>query len=114
MNASVTIIVDQAQNVLMVPNSALQRDGRNEVVNVQNDDGSTSRQTVTTGLTNGTNTEITDGLTEGQTIIIPGATASSAVSSSATSSRTGGTTGGAFFGGAGGGADIPGVGGVGR
>jgi multidrug efflux pump subunit AcrA (membrane-fusion protein) len=114
MNASVTIVVDQRQNVLMVPNSAIQRDGRNDVVNVQNDDGSTSRQTVETGLTNGTNTEIIAGLDEGQTIIIPGATASTTTSSQATSSRTTGSTGGSFFGGGGGGADIPGVGGVGR
>ncbi|MGA2286328.1 MAG: biotin/lipoyl-binding protein [Dehalococcoidia bacterium] len=63
MNASVTIIVDQAQNVLIAPSSAIQRDGQNEVVNVQNDDGSTGRQTVTTCLTKGTNTEITAVLT---------------------------------------------------
>ncbi len=111
MNASVTIIVDQAQNVLMVPSAAIQRDGRNEVVNVQNDDGSTGRQTVETGLTNGTNTEITAGLEEGQTIIIPGATTTSTTASSqATPSRTG--SGGAFFGGGGG--VIPGAGGAGR
>ncbi len=106
MNASVTIIVDQAQDVLMVPSSAIQRDGQNEVVNVQNDDGSTGRQTVTTGLTNGTSTEISDGLTEGQTVIIPGATASTTTTTSATSSRTG--SAGSFFGGGGG--VIPGAG----
>ncbi len=108
MNASVTIIVDQAQNVLMVPSSAIQRDGQNEVVNVQNSDGSTGRQTVATGLTNGTQTEITDGLTEGQTVVIPGATASTTTSSSTTSTTQQG--GALFFGGG----DTGGTGGASR
>jgi multidrug resistance efflux pump len=84
MNATVTIIVDQAQNVLMVPSSTVQSDGPNNVVDIQNDDGSTTRQTVETGLTNGTSTEIRNGLEEGQMIIIPGATTSSSNSSSQT------------------------------
>ena len=71
MNASVTIIVDQAQNVLTVPESAVQSEGRNSVVEVQKDDGSTEKMVVQTGLSDGTNTEITDGLEEGQTVIIP-------------------------------------------
>jgi multidrug efflux pump subunit AcrA (membrane-fusion protein) len=94
MNASVTITIDQAQNVLTVPSSTIQRDGRNSVVNVRNDDGSTARQTVETGLTNGTLTEITSGLEEGQTVIIPGATASTTTSSSSSSQGTN-----SFFGG---------------
>ncbi|MGA2286203.1 MAG: hypothetical protein ABSG55_08040, partial [Dehalococcoidia bacterium] len=56
---------------------------------------------VTIGLTNGTNTEITAGLTEGQTIIIPGATAST-TSTSATSNTQ---QGGALFFGTGGAGD---------
>jgi HlyD family secretion protein len=98
MNASVTIIVDQAQDVLTVPASAIQRDGRDSVVTIQNDDGSTTRQIVTTGLTNGTNTEITDGLEEGQTVIV--STTASTTSTSQTS-QTGQTNG--FFGGTAGG-----------
>ncbi len=102
MNATVTIIVDEAQNVLIVPTSAIQTSGRTSIVTIQNDDGSTTRQTVTTGLTNGTETEITAGLTEGQMVIIPGATASTTTTgTSTTPSRT--TGGGSFFGGGAGG-----------
>ncbi len=78
MNASVTIIVDQAQDVLLVPAQAIQSEGFQSVVEVQNDDGSTERVVVQTGLTDGMNTEITEGLEEGQTIIIPSRTATAA------------------------------------
>jgi HlyD family secretion protein len=53
MNATVTIIVDQVQDVLVVPSGAVQRDGMNSVVTIQNEDGSITRQIVETGLTNG-------------------------------------------------------------
>jgi multidrug efflux pump subunit AcrA (membrane-fusion protein) len=104
MNATVTIITAQSQNVLVVLTAAIQRDGTNSVVTIQNDDGSTERQTVQTGLSDGTNTEITDGLQEGQTVIIPGATAVSSTSSQATPAAGGNR----FFGGPGGDGRIPG------
>ena len=71
MNASVTITVDQAQDVLLVPAQAVQSEGFQSVVEVLNDDGSTEKVVVQTGLTDGINTEITEGLEEGQTIMIP-------------------------------------------
>jgi multidrug efflux pump subunit AcrA (membrane-fusion protein) len=104
MNATVTIITAQSQNVLVVLTAAIQRDGTNSVVTIQNDDGSTERQTVQTGLSDGTNTEITDGLQEGQTVIIPSVTAASNTSSQATPAA-GGIR---FFGGPGGDGRIPG------
>jgi HlyD family secretion protein len=70
MNASVTITVAQAQDVLIVPSQAIQTEGFRSVVEVQKDDGSTENVAVQTGLTDGTNTEITQGLEEGQTIVI--------------------------------------------
>jgi len=71
MNASVTITLDQAQDVLVVPAQAIQTEGFRSVVEVVNDDGSTESVVVQTGLSDGLNTEITEGLEEGQTIIIP-------------------------------------------
>jgi HlyD family secretion protein len=71
MNASVTIIIDQRQDVLIVSASAIQGEGRDSVVEIQNEDGSTTRQVVEKGLSDDTNTEITSGLEEGQTVIIP-------------------------------------------
>ena len=105
MNATVTIIIAQSQNVLIVPTAAIQRSGADAVVTIQNDDGSTARQTVQTGLSDGTHTEITDGLQEGQTVVIPGATATSSQSS-----QTGNATAVPLFGGSTGGGAIPGGG----
>ncbi len=109
MNATVTIITAQSQNALIVPTAAIQRSGADSVVTIQNDDGSTERQTVQTGLSDGTNTEITDGLQEGQTVVIPGAT-----TTSSQSSQTGSATAVPFFGGSSGGGAIPGGGGFPR
>jgi multidrug resistance efflux pump len=105
MNATVTIITAQSQNVLVVLTAAIQRDGTNSVVTIQNDDGSTARQVVETGLSDGANTEITDGLQEGQTVIIPSVTAASNTSSQTTPA----TGGNRFFGGAGGAPEGPGI-----
>jgi len=104
MNATVTIIIDQRQNVLVVASTAIQRDGRDSVVEIQNEDGSTTRQVVEKGLSDDTNTEITSGLEEGQTVIIPSVTASSNTSSQATPAAGGG----GFFGGPPGGDRMPG------
>jgi len=75
MNATITIITAQSQNVLRVPNAAVQRDGQNRVVEVQQNDGTTQKVTVQVGLSDATNTEITSGVEEGATVILPGVTA---------------------------------------
>jgi multidrug efflux pump subunit AcrA (membrane-fusion protein) len=98
MNASVTIILDSAQNVLVVPESAVQTEGRNSVVEVQKDDGTTEKVTVQTGLSDGSNVEITEGLEEGQTVIIP----ARAASSTGTTTETGFPQGGFIISGEGG------------
>jgi multidrug efflux pump subunit AcrA (membrane-fusion protein) len=82
MNATVTIIVEQAQDVLTVPDSALQSEGPSGVVEVQKDDGSTEKVAVQTGLSDGTNIEITSGLEEGQTVIVPTRASSSTTTTS--------------------------------
>jgi HlyD family secretion protein len=87
MNATVTITVDQAQNVLVIPESAIRSEGSNSVIEVQNDDGSTETVVVQTGLSDGTNTEITSGLEEGQTVMIPGRATTSAQSTTSTESQ---------------------------
>ena len=84
MNASVTIIVDQAQDVLVVSESAIQTEGRNSVVEVQKDDGTTEKVTVQTGLSDGSNIEITEGLEEGQTVVIPGRSTTASTSATQT------------------------------
>jgi hypothetical protein len=64
---------------------------------------------VQTGLSNGTNTEITSGLTEGQTVILPTRTGTTV---SAQATTTTGTQGGGFRFEIGGGGPPGGAGGV--
>ena len=90
MNATVTIVVDQAQDVLTIPDGAIQSEGPNSVVEVQKEDGTTERLVVEAGLSDGTNTEIVRGLEEGQTVIIPGRAATSAQTTSETGFPQGG------------------------
>jgi hypothetical protein len=99
MNATVIITVEQAQNVLEVPDRAIQTQGGNSTVEVRKDDGSTETVVVQTGLTDGTNTEIKTGLEEGQTVILPTLTGVTTSAQATTTTSTGG--GGFFFGGAG-------------
>jgi multidrug efflux pump subunit AcrA (membrane-fusion protein) len=93
MNATVTITVEQAQNVLVVPDRAIQTEGRNSVVEVQKDDGSTETVVVQTGLSDGTNTEVMAGLEEGQTVILP---SRAVTTTSAQATPSTGTQGGGF------------------
>ena len=80
MNVSVTITLDQAQDVLVVPASAVQTSGNETFVEVQMDDGSIQKVEVEAGLSDGTNTEIVRGFEEGQTVLLPSRSSTSASS----------------------------------
>jgi multidrug efflux pump subunit AcrA (membrane-fusion protein) len=97
MNASVTITVEQVQDVLIVSAQAIQTEGFRSVVEVLNDDGSTEKVAVQTGLSDGTNTEITEGLEEGQTVIVPVRAATSVETTTTTGFPQGGFPQGGFF-----------------
>lgn len=98
--AAVTIILRSVQDVDTVPNSAIRATGNGPTASVLLfKDGQAVRQMVTTGAVGEVTTEIADGLTVGQVIVL--ADPSAAVpTSSTTSTRTGGLGGGAVtFGG---------------
>ncbi|MHB8376430.1 MAG: efflux RND transporter periplasmic adaptor subunit [Dehalococcoidia bacterium] len=86
MSASAVIQVNQASNVLIVPDTALKRQGRETVAQVQQADGTIKTVAVQTGLSDGTNTEITSGLSEGDKVVIP--SLSAAVSGTTTNTTT--------------------------
>jgi HlyD family secretion protein len=69
MTANLNIVVDQRENVLMVPNRAVRTQGRQKSVTVLFE-GQQIQVPVQTGLSNDTNTEITTGLREGDTVLI--------------------------------------------
>ncbi|HYW86478.1 MAG TPA: hypothetical protein VFB50_01810, partial [Chloroflexota bacterium] len=72
MTASTTITVDEKNDVLVAPNRAVRRQGRDQVVEVLGDDGKTVARTVRTGVQNDQLVEITDGVSEGEQIVIQG------------------------------------------
>ena len=74
MNASVTILLEIKEDVLIVPARAVQSDNGREVVTVMSQDQTTTTNVpVRTGITNGDQTEIISGLEEGQVVLLPGA-----------------------------------------
>ncbi len=69
MSASVDIILDQRSSVLLIPNRALDEDeAGNTIVHVVIDEESQERS-VTIGVSDGFDTEILSGLTEGEMVI---------------------------------------------
>lgn len=75
--ADMTISGGIAENVLVVPLTAVQGAADTGIVYVIADDGSQEERPVTLGLNDGINVEVTSGLTEGELILqfVPGAAA---------------------------------------
>lgn len=75
--AQITISAGIAENVLVVPVTAVLGAAESGVVYVVNEDGSTEERQVTLGLSDGVNVEVTEGLDEGEIVLqfVPGAPA---------------------------------------
>jgi multidrug efflux pump subunit AcrA (membrane-fusion protein) len=102
MSVSANIIIDSKSDVLTIPTSAIQTDsstGASTVKVMKNNQ--ISQVTVETGISDSTNTEITSGLNEGDTIITSITTkATTTTKTSTTSVFSGGLGGAAGAGGA--------------
>lgn len=108
MSATATITTESAEDVLTVPESAIQERGSKTYVYTENDDGTLSGETeVTTGVSDG---EITDGLSEGDTVYYSQLTGD-AISTDNDDTTTQNMGGGMAMGGGGG--DMPSGGGNG-
>lgn len=73
LTANVAIVVAQKENVVLVPNRAIKRQGRNQVIDVLVGDRAESRL-VKTGLVNEQLTEVVEGIAEGEMVVIPATT----------------------------------------
>lgn len=104
LTATIAITVTQADNVLVVPTRALTRSNQAYTVQVVNGNANETR-TVTIGASDDSNTEITSGVTEGETITY---TISSSTSSSSNSNFQQGFGGMGNIGGFSGGSGPPG------
>ncbi len=72
MKATIDISVSQAEDVLWVPGGAIRINDTGSVVLVVNDDGDTEEQLVEVGITNGQQTQILNGLGEGEQVLVQG------------------------------------------
>jgi len=70
MTASVTIILEERKNVLLVPSEAVRRAKGGTVVEKIGENGEITEQRVKTGLNDGSNVEIIEGLEEGDTVVV--------------------------------------------
>jgi HlyD family secretion protein len=74
MTATTNIVIDQKENILAVPPRAVQRQGRDQIVNVLGDDGKPVQRVVRTGISSDSLIEIVDGVHDGDKVVIPGTT----------------------------------------
>ncbi len=74
MSATITIMAMDVQNVLLVPSNAVQLTKNGNVVQVVTGDGQTEERVVEIGATNGQQTEVISGLSEGEQVTVQGGT----------------------------------------
>jgi len=70
----VSIIVDERNDVLLVPNAAITTQGGQTYVQVMSQGGILEERSITTGISNWQYTEVTKGLSEGEQVVVPGGT----------------------------------------
>ena len=97
MSVTVNLITSSETNVLLVPYTAVTTTGGKSYVTVQLESGETEQREVTTGSTNYSMIAITDGVSEGETIVVPKGTITG--SSGGSMQFSGGVGGGFFIGG---------------
>ncbi|MDO4226441.1 efflux RND transporter periplasmic adaptor subunit [Neisseria sp.] len=78
MTTENTITINQAKNVLSVPNLAVKTQKGKKVVRVLDDKNQPQQREIKTGLSDGTNTQVLFGVKEGEKVIISEATAADA------------------------------------
>jgi multidrug efflux pump subunit AcrA (membrane-fusion protein) len=100
MTANASVVVSQASNVLMVPNSAITHIGTAAYVTVLGSDGKRTRIPIQTGTVGDNTTEIASGLVQGEKVVLPQLTTPS---STGTTGAGRGLGGGGVLGGGGGG-----------
>ncbi len=70
MTCTVSFILNQRKNVPVIPNRSVRIVEGKQVVQVKDEQGHVEPRTIKTGLTDGTNAEVTDGLEIGEILVI--------------------------------------------
>ena len=77
MTVTVSIIISEATDVIIVPNGAVSSEGGQYYVEVVSASGETEKRAVQIGISDWQYTEITDGLREGEQVVVPEGTSTS-------------------------------------
>ncbi|MBP1917965.1 biotin/lipoyl-binding protein [Youngiibacter multivorans] len=72
MSAFVTFIKKEKTNVLLISNKAIFIEEGKQYVQVRKEDGTIEKRSITAGLTNGSQSEVVDGLEVGETVVTSG------------------------------------------
>jgi multidrug efflux pump subunit AcrA (membrane-fusion protein) len=107
LSVVVSIVIQQASDVLLVPNRAITYQAGEAHVQVVAADSTTEDRTIQTGISDYQNTEVTSGLTEGEKVIVPQST----TTITSTTQQDQGAAGGMMIPGIGGGGGPPSGGG---
>ncbi|MFC1937432.1 efflux RND transporter periplasmic adaptor subunit [Chloroflexota bacterium] len=78
LSVTVSIILAQRSDVLLVPNAAITNRGWQDYVQLVSPDGILEERAIQTGISNWQYTEVTEGLSEGEEVILPQSTATTA------------------------------------
>ena len=81
LTVTVNIIVQQKKDVLLVPSAAITTQGKQSYVQVVSSTGAIERRAIKTGITDYTNTEVTEGLSEGEKVLVTGTTTTTSTTS---------------------------------
>ena len=71
LTVTVSVILQQKNNVLLVPYTAITSQGGQSYVQVVSPSGTTEQRAIKTGITDYKNTEVTEGLSEGEQVVVP-------------------------------------------
>ncbi|MFC1987213.1 efflux RND transporter periplasmic adaptor subunit [Chloroflexota bacterium] len=77
LTVTVSITVQERNNVLLIPNQSITLQQRQAYVQVQIADGTTEHRAIETGINNSLYTEVTSGLSESEKVIMPQGTTTS-------------------------------------
>jgi HlyD family secretion protein len=70
MTTEVTFVTKETETVLYIPNRAITRENGKSYCYVKNSSGDPEKREITTGFSDGTDTEVKEGLSEGETVLI--------------------------------------------
>jgi RND family efflux transporter MFP subunit len=90
LTVTVSIPVQEKDNVLLVPNAAITSQGGSSYVQVVSPSGTIEQRLIQTGITDYQNTEVTKGLSEGEKVVVPQGTATTTTQTTQQSRPAGG------------------------